>query len=370
MLETAIQRHMVGELPSDFDPMTVKGRPEARALRAERDLRERVTALGHRLRQSIEELHVAPANLERVVSTALSLARQAPLEPVPDPRRGARLFRLPVLHGTWSRAVAGLEDPLSGEPRPITFDRDRLDERQDVVLAHLGHPLVAMSTRLLRAAVWGSHHSGLHRVTACLSDQDLEAPVLAAYSRLVLVGADGVRLHEEVFASGGWLRGGRLSSMGAARLRQILDQALSTASRPAPPAARTALAAQWPAAREALAAIIAARAEELERSLRSRLAALREREIASLEEAVKQFRSTLERALTEAPYQQLELQLTEPDERDQLRRDVEGWRATLQGLDVQLEAEREQIARRYAEVRPLTFPAALVFVLPAREAGR
>lgn len=85
---------------------------------------------------------------------------------------------------------------------------------------------------------------------------------------------------------------------------------------------------------------------------------------------MKQFRSTLERALTEAPYQQLELQLTEPDERDQLRRDVEGWRATLQGLDVQLEAEREQIARRYAEVRPLTFPAALVFVLPAREAGR
>jgi UDP-N-acetylmuramyl tripeptide synthase len=37
------------------------------------------------------------------------------------------------------------------------------------VLAHLGHPLVDSSARLLRAAVW-SGQTGLHRVTAVVSD--------------------------------------------------------------------------------------------------------------------------------------------------------------------------------------------------------
>ena len=35
-----------------------------------------------------------------------------------------------------------------------------------------------------------------------VDDPKLTEPVLAAYSRLVLVGADGQRLHEELFAAG------------------------------------------------------------------------------------------------------------------------------------------------------------------------
>lgn len=372
VLEVAIQQHMVGELESGFDPLTVTGRPAVRVLRAERELRERVEALGRRLRQSIEDLHVRPANVERAVETALSLARQAPLQPLADPRDGGSgLFQLQVLHGTWQRAAAGLEDPLSGEQRPITFDRERMDGRQDLVLAHLGHPLVAMSTRLLRAAVWGSQHGGLHRVATCLAAaEDQEAPVLAAYSRLVLVGADGSRLHEEVFASGGWLRGSGFTPIGVTRLRGILDGALATeAVRPAR-AAQKSLVEVWGRVQPSLSAAIEARAQEREQSLRGRLAALKQREIESLDAVVDQFRRTLQRALVDPEHEQLELQLTEPDERAQLRRDVESWRATLEGLDAQRAAEHEQIERRYAEVRALTFPAAVVFVVPAGRAMR
>ena len=57
----------------------------------------------------------------------------------------------------------------AGIQRPITFDAAVADGRDDVVLAHLGHPLTAMATSLLRAAMWGSRRD-LHRVTALVSD--------------------------------------------------------------------------------------------------------------------------------------------------------------------------------------------------------
>jgi superfamily II DNA or RNA helicase len=368
ILEGAIQKHMVGDLSSDFDPLEVRARPGGQELRAERDLRERVEALGRRVHESIEDLQVAPANVERVVSTALSLAHQAPLQPEIDPTTGGNgLFRLPVLHGTWSRAAERLEDPLTGEPRPITFDRNRVTDDQDVVLAHLGHPLVAMSTRLLRAAVWGADHGGLHRVTACVSDDEsLDAPVLAAFSRLVLMGSDGSRLHEEVFAAGGWLREQTFSALGVTRLNAILDGALATGeARPVGPEAHRRLAEHWQSAKDQLAAAIAARAGEREQSLRSRLSSLREQETKNLDEAIGAFRTSLERALAEPAWQQMELQFPDADERAQLRRDVDSWRTILDGLASQRDEELKQINGRYADVRVLTFPAAVVFVLPS-----
>jgi len=52
------------------------------------------------------------------------------------------------------------------------------------------------------------------------------------------------------------------------------------------------------------------------------------------------------------------------DERDQLSRDVAGWRSTLENLDAQLAEEKSQIEKRYSDVRPLTFPAAILFAVP------
>ena len=74
---------------------------------------------------------------------------------------------------TSNRAAAGLTEKLKVADRlprqlPVTFDADATrgpddSRRDDVVLAHLNHPLIAMSTRLLRAAV-SSSDVGLHRV--------------------------------------------------------------------------------------------------------------------------------------------------------------------------------------------------------------
>ncbi len=275
------------------------------------------------------------------------------------------LFRLPNLSGTWGRARTGIADPLSGQPRPITFDPARATG-QDVVLAHLGHPLLAMSTRLLRAAVWGTDHGGLARVSACVGvDMSLEATLLVAFSRLVLVGADGIRLHEEVFPTGGWLRQGRFQGLGVNATAALVEQALSL-SHPAAVSVteQVRLAREWQAARSSVLTSMTNRAREREQSLTGRLDAQKDEEIKRLEDAIDQFRRALDRALNDPELQAIQLRLFDEDERSQMRRDVEGWRSTLDSLDAQAAAERSQIERRSSAVRALTFPAAILFVVP------
>ena len=171
-----------------------------------------VARLRRDLDATVDELKITPAPVKRLVDTALELDHEQPLKPVIDERELAEgLYEVPALTKSWARATQGLLEKLEREGqeprrRPVTFDQATARGRHDIVLAHLGHPLVDMSARLLRATVW-SGQTGLHRVTAVVSDDPAGEHTLAgAYSRFVAVGADGIRLHEEVLYAGGWLR--------------------------------------------------------------------------------------------------------------------------------------------------------------------
>ena len=104
--------------------------------------------------------------VERVVRTALRLAHRRDLieRAGPGGLPGA-CFRLPELPGAWADARNdGLLHPVTGRERPVTFDRDAAAERTDVVLLHLGHRLVQMCLRLLRAELWaGATRAGKQR---------------------------------------------------------------------------------------------------------------------------------------------------------------------------------------------------------------
>ncbi|MGW7596139.1 hypothetical protein, partial [Streptomyces rubiginosohelvolus] len=106
-----------------------------------------------------------------MVRTGLGLAHRKDLTEIPDPAGGpspARCFRLPELPGAWAHARNdGLRHPLTGEERPVVFDERDARRRTDVVLLHLGHRLVQMCLRLLRAELWaGGQEAKLSRVTA------------------------------------------------------------------------------------------------------------------------------------------------------------------------------------------------------------
>jgi hypothetical protein len=247
-------------------------------------------------------------------------------------------------------------------------------DRDNIVLAHLNHPLVAMATRLLRAEVWGAGHgdtqSKLARVASIrVVDPALTDEVVAAYSRLVLVGADGKRLHEELFAAGGLLRGASFSRLGVGDLARSLDAALGANAKPqaAGSRARESLVTAWPKVSGNLMAAIDARAKERQESLRRALDKRREEEQARTVGLLDAFATALRTAIAaENDHRQLSFADLEPDERQQLTADRGAWQERLDTLPAERTQELAAIAARYADVQALVFPAAVIHLIPSR----
>ncbi|MEV0419145.1 DISARM system SNF2-like helicase DrmD [Streptosporangium canum] len=393
VLADAVQRRMLGGIP-DYDVEratreTRETRQAAQAVQAETDVGEQVRRLRANLDDTVRELGITPAGVKRVVDTALTLARQQPLrEHLDDKHLAEGLHDVPPLTGSWERATAGLAAKLrkKDEPprqRPVTFDAAAtLDPegrvRDDVVLAHLGHPLVAMSTRLLRAAV-SNPEIGLHRVTAVVSDDPaLETTLVGAFFRFVLVGGDGVRLHEEVLHAGGWVpetgRFRRLENLTV--LGGVLGRALAQGT-PASAPVRHRLAGLWPKISESVVQSIDWRVDgkeqkrhQLERKLAHRMEAEQARVVATLD----QFGATLRAKLAEneeddALFSRIEAARSR-EELDQYRKDRRSWEERLSRLAEERDRELAVIAARYRAPQPHRFPVAVVFVVPKREATR
>jgi ERCC4-related helicase len=382
VLADAVQRWMTGDLGVDFDVENAERYASRKArhsgnVSAQRDVQAQAQRLKDQVDATVATLGITPSKVARVVSTALPLARQQDIRPVIDERELAEgFYEVPTLTGSWERASQGLADKLRPEiQRPITFDAQSAKGRDDVVLAHLGHPLVAMSTRLLRAAVWNKDQTGLARVTAVISDNpELETTLVGAFARFVLVGADGVRLHEEVLQAGGWIR---TDDGGPARfnrlervttVREILDDAL-VAAAPASGFVQGRLVEAWPRVSEGLVASLEWRARNRQTALESRLENRRrdetERIAANIDAFGASLRAAIGRPSEEEEEGQLELAF---DEAEQQRRDRENWEKRLAALESEKEREFAAIAARYAQPKPLLFPVAVVFVVPRREA--
>ena len=161
---------------------------------------------------------------------ALELAGQPSLEDSrlkdlwPDPKkRTCPVFRLPGLSGSWEQCAEGLAHPFTGEARPFVFDHALSKGREDVVLVQLNHRLVQMSLRLLRAEVWSpvGQKKRLNRVTArVVPDSALQHLAVVGHARLVVIGGDSQRLHEEIISAGGQIREGRFSRFGSLKETQ------------------------------------------------------------------------------------------------------------------------------------------------------
>jgi superfamily II DNA or RNA helicase len=371
VLAGAVEARMLGR-PVLVDPLTVAPKTSTAVLRAEQDLRAQAQRLRAHLDTSVRRLHVAPANVRRVVDTALALAAQPPLVDV-----APGVVAPPELRAGWERTVADLADPLTGELRTLTFDSEVAHGRDDLVLGHLGMPLVAQATRLLRSAVWGGR-GDLHRVTAVRfappAELALRGPVVVVLARLVVVGADGGRLHEEVVLAARELpeagRGRRLDleQRAYAALRDAVEAALEPGvTRPAPATAHEQLAQRWEELTPRLVEDLALRAAAQKDALSASLARQRERAERDTRAVADQLRATLSAALAAPADVQLSLDGLDPAERAQVDRDRRAWQDRLDALDETRDRELELLARRYADVRALTFPFAVVLAVPDQE---
>ena len=394
-----IHEHFAGRTPSIRKARAVDANEVINAaLAGGIELNARLTQLEQGFDESRTEMHLEPGNLRRVVDTALRIDRQPPLISIPydegDPQ-GVRAdefavrllpdwgeqpgplafaaYEVPQVSRPWHATLKGLYTRLAPNiARPITFDQAAAEGRDDLVYVHLGHPLVQKAQRLLRSALW-STSSPLSRVTAVVVD-DLPESFVAAVTRMVLVGRGGVRLHEEVFLAGVRLRGRR--AMAEEKAEAALDQALDASRLTfAEDSVRSQLCVLWntPDAplRIRLEESMRARAARRHETVMEQLARRKAADAQRAHEIYAAFRANLREsldALRKAEEEEAAKLFTD-DQQHQRRRDIEAMKRRLEEIDDEEAREIEAISERYAEVKPHTTAAAVVFALTRADAA-
>jgi len=350
--------------------------PVRRMLKFERKLREQLEKLASQLHETQHELSLTPEHIENVVRVGLDLAGQPALIPVEAPgiwpdstgvRKTCPVFRLPALSSSWAQCADGLAHPHTKRVRPIVFDAALAAGRDDVVLAHLNHRLVQMCLRLLRAEIWSLDNQAkrLSRVSACVvDDAALTHPAVIAHGRIVVLGGDNHRLHEEIIAAGGALIEGRFSRLNVGDTKAALAAATDT---PAPEAIEARFQALWPKHRDALLAALEARRVERTKNLEKNLDERAEKEANKLKTVMTELQRAIQAELDRKDGPQLLLDLggDEPG-KQQRERDMAALRRRLNEIPEEIRRESDHIRSRFANPSARLFPVAVTWLIPRR----
>jgi hypothetical protein len=374
VIASQVEEAMLGKRRRlDTDRAEKDAEPIRRMLKFERELRKQLEKLHGQLHETEQELRLSPENIENVVKTGLALAGQPALIETevpgiwPDPhvlRKTCPVFRLPSLSGSWSLCAEGLEHPHSRKVRPIVFDKTLATGRDDVVLAHLNHRLVQMCLHLLRAEVWSMGSSGkrINRVCSCLvPDSALQAPAVIAHGRIVVLGGDNQRIHEEVIMAGGMFKEGRLIRMNVGETRAAYAAATD---RPAPGFVEDRLAQLWPRHRDQLLSALEARMTERTKNLESILKERAETEASKLASVLRELERAIRKELDDGGTIQFAFDFAE--EREQRERDLNALRRRLEEIPREIEEETEHLRARYRNPSARLFPVAITYLVPQR----
>ena len=338
--------------------------PVRRILKFERKLREQMEKLAAQLDETKRELNLTPEHVENMVRVALELAGQPPLVPIevkgiwPDPlgmRKTCPVFRLPAMSGSWSQCAEGLAHPHTHVIRPIVFDADLAAGRDDVVLVHLNHRLVQMCLRLLRAEIWNLGNAGkrLSRVTACVvEDSALSNPVVIAHGRIVVLGGDNHRIHEEIITAGGAIIEGRFTRLNVGETKAALQSASSVS---VPESIQERFRSLWPKHQEPLMSALEARRVERTKNLEQNFEEIAGKEVDKLRTVMTELQRAIGEELDSKDGAQMLLDLG-GDERAQRDRDLAALRRRFDEIPGEIEKESAHLRDRYRNPSARLFP--------------
>ena len=379
VIATQVEEAMLGHRRT-LDTSKAEAKSPARSLLAfQRKQRDKIEAhtrqLYEQLQEGKRELGLTSENIYAVVETALELAKQPTLQKriLEDPHGHyppIEVFDVPELSGSWAKCTEGLEHPHTQQKRPIVFDHDLAQGRDDVVLAHLNHSLVTMSLRLLRAEVWAHGTQGkLNRVTArTVPSVTMDSPAVIAHARLLILGGDNQRLHEELITAGGYLREGRFVPMKEAQLRAALAAA---ENHSVSASMQTRLAEQWEKDRSPLVKVLDERMKERTKSLQKKLSDREAKERDDITEILTELKKNISEELHLLAEQegsgakQLALEGFSAEEHQQLRRDISALEARQIQIDDEIQQEVERIQHRFADPQSRVFPVAITYLVPS-----
>lgn len=273
---------------------------------------------------------------------------------------------LPALTGSWARAGEGLHHPHTGEIRPIVFDHDLGREYGDqVVLAHLSHRLVQMALRLLRAEVWSSDtNTGLNRVTARVVPNhalDENAPAVIAHARLVVIGGDSQRLHEEIITAGG-IFNPRFNRLNVGQVDRALHE---LTDKPVTAEMQDSLIDFWQEQNvdNNLMLALEARARDYGNRLTRLLEDRADKEQNDIESILLELARAIEDELDEPEMRQLDLPGFSDEDRTKHKDTL---RARLAEIPDEIAREKEVIRKRFESPQTRLFPVAITFLVPKR----
>lgn len=329
-------------------------------LKFERKLQEQLKKLSEQLTETQLELRLEPRNVQNVVEVGLRLAEQPPLRPAEVP--GA--FYLPPLTGSWAHCADGLLHPHTKKIRPVVFDQALAVGRDDVVLCHLNHRLVQMCLRLLRAEIWSqSEAKKINRFTArVVKDNVLQEPAVLIHGRILVLGGDNHRIHEEVILAGGSIVQGRFRRMNVGEVRKAYE---ASTTEGVPQAMMDKLKDLWPDLLEPLNNALAARVQERTRNLQKNLDDRAAREVSNITAVMQELERSIRATLGEDEGTQLRFEWNE-EEKQQRERDMNSLRHRLSQIPDELAREIEHLKSRYRDPQPRTFPVAVTFLIPRK----
>ncbi len=347
--------------------------PVRAMLKFERSLREQLQRLAEQLHETERELRLSSDNIKNVVETGLALAGQPALRPAEVPglwpdssgrHQTSPAFHLPALTGSWGLCAEGLAHPHTKAIRPIVFDHALAEGRDDVVLCHLNHRLVQMCMRLLRAEVWSQ---GLARklnrfTTRLVPDTALQTPAVVIHGRLLVLGGDSHRVHEEIILAGGFIREGRFARMNVGETEAAYDAA---EQQSAPGFVEDRLKELWPKLEAPLLQSLEARMTERTKNLQKFLDERSEQEVAKLTAIMHELEQSIRDTLKEKDEPQQRFEWSE-GERQQRERDLNSLRSRLAEIPGELARETEHLRSRYRDPQPRLFPVAVTFLVPHR----
>ena len=186
---------------------------------------------------------------------------------------------------------------------------------------------------------------------------------MIAHARLVVIGGDSQRLHEEIITAGGYLKEGRFSRMNVGAGRRGADGgdrrgALGGDEGAVP----EALGRHRPLAPASPHGPHGRPFEGLEKRLLERA----DKEAGDIESILLELKRAIETELGDSEYQQLEL-FSDP-EREQFERNKDFLKDRVKQIPAEIERETAAIRARFADPQARMFPVAVTFLVPRKMA--
>ena len=340
--------------------------PIRKMFKFERKVKEQIEKLSEQLFETRKNLRLAPDNIFSVVKVGLELAGQPALVETTLPDFRGKAYNLMPMKASWGLCLAGLAHPHTKEIRPITFDPELAKGRDDVVLVHLNHRLVQMCLRLLRAEVWKkADNKIINRVTArVVNNNALDFPSVIVYGRLVVLGGDHQRLHEEIITAGGILKEGRFSRLNVGQIQLALDSVLPNDE--VPQSIKSRLAELWPSYQESLVQALEARMKDRSGGLQKNLQERANKEADDIAKILTELKDSILKELNESELENKQMLLFNELENEQLKRNIDSLKTRLSQIPDEIKQETAAIRARFADPTPRLFPLAITYLVPQK----